>query len=61
LGYSRSDGPPCGKTHSPSSNHRLIADNAIDNLWTVVMWEQLMAGRIWRGEWQDRAKDGTLY
>ncbi|MEI8043908.1 MAG: CHASE domain-containing protein, partial [Verrucomicrobiota bacterium] len=42
-------------------NPRILKSGLTPAATYVAMWQQLTAGLVWRGEWQNRAKDGTLY
>ncbi len=42
-------------------NPRILKSGLTPASTYVEMWEQLTAGRTWSGEWQNRAKNGTLY
>jgi PAS domain S-box-containing protein len=42
-------------------NPRILKSDLTPADTYAEMWKQLTAGRTWRGEWQNRAKDGTLF
>ena len=42
-------------------NPRVLQSGLTPAATYVAMWAQLTAGQTWRGEWQNRAKNGTLF
>lgn len=42
-------------------NHRIVNSGLHSKEFFKKMWETIMSGRIWRGEIQNKAKDGTIF
>lgn len=43
------------------SNHRLINSGYHSKAFFKAMWEQILSGQIWKGEVQNRKKNGDFY
>lgn len=42
-------------------NHNIIRDKNVDSFLFQKLWNTIQSGKIWRGKFSNRAKDGTIY
>lgn len=49
------------KNEIVGQNHRIVNSGIHPQEFFKQMWDTIMSGRIWRGEIQNKAKDGSIY
>ena len=42
-------------------NHRIVKSNLHDQAFYAALWQTILGGEVWHGEFCDRAKNGSLY